>query len=80
MTSFGQGSGVYEPQDLAAMKVLFDEITSEPWFSGDPKAKKSFAKYLLENYPDGSYDPAKHRSAIEDAARKYFSDWPPGRI
>lgn len=54
------------------MKEVFEEITSEAWFSKEPEAKKSFANYLLENYPDGSYDPIKHRSEIEDVARKYF--------
>lgn len=66
------GRGVYQPEDLAAMKQVFEEITSEPWFSQDPDVRKSFAKHLLENYPDGSYDPVKHRSVIKDAARKYF--------
>jgi hypothetical protein len=76
MTSFEAGSGVYQPEELAAMRTVFEEVSSEPWFSRAPEARKAFAKYLLENYPDGSYDPVKHRSAIEDAARKYFRSKP----
>ena len=72
ITSFGMGRGVYQPEALTAMKEVFEEITAEPWFNKDPEAKASFAQYLLENYPDGSYDAKSHRSAIEDAARKYF--------
>jgi hypothetical protein len=76
MTSFGTGRGIYQPEELDAMKEVFEEIASEPWFSKSPDARKSFAKYLLENFPDGSYEPIKHRSVIEDAARKYFSGGP----
>lgn len=72
MTPFEIGRGVYQPEQLAAMQKVYAEITSEPWFSKSDDAKKSFAKYLMEHFPDGSYDPMKDRSAIEDAARKYF--------
>ncbi|WLR94261.1 hypothetical protein [Shinella zoogloeoides] len=76
MTSFGVGRGVYQPEELAEMQRVFEEITSELWFDRRPEARKSFAKYLLENYPDGSYDPIIHRAVIEDVARKYFSGLP----
>lgn len=76
MTSFGMGTGVYQPDELAEMQKVFEEITSELWFDRRPEARKSFAKYLLENYPDGSYDPIIHRAVVEDAARKYFSGLP----
>lgn len=78
MTTFDTGRGVYQPEDLSAMREVFEEVTSEPWFDRRPEARNSFAKYLLENYPDGSYDPIKHRAVIEDAARKYFSGLPAG--
>lgn len=73
MTTFGMGSGVMQPEDLNAMREVFDDVASQPWFSRDPAARKSFAKYLLENYPDGSYDPVMDRPVIEASARKYFS-------
>ena len=76
MTSFETGNSVYQPDELAEMQEVFKEITSELWFARRPEARKSFAKYLLENYPDGSYDPIKHRAVIEDVARKYFSGLP----
>jgi hypothetical protein len=73
MTAFAYGNGVMQPEELAAMRDVFDDVASQPWFSRDPSARKSFAKYLLENFPDGSYDPVMDRPLIEASARKFFS-------
>jgi hypothetical protein len=67
-------SGIFEPSELAEMREVFEEITSQAWFSRDPNARKAFGRYLFKTYPDGTYDQTKHRSAIEEAARKYFSN------
>lgn len=64
--------GIYEPDDLSAMQHLFVEITHQAWFSRDPRAKKSFAKYLLETYSADSFDPDTHRASIEAYARAYY--------
>lgn len=66
-------SRIFEPSELAEMREVFEEITSQPWFSRDPDARKAFGRYLFKTYPDGTYDQTKHRLAIEEAARQYFS-------
>jgi hypothetical protein len=76
-TGTGMTSGIFESSELSEMRAVFEEISSQPWFSRDPDAREAFGRYLFKNYPDGSFDPIKHRSAIEEAARQYFSNVPP---
>ena len=62
----------FEPDELDALKKLFDELTSQPWFEPSEDARESFAKYLFETFPAGTFDPAKHRSVIEASARMFY--------
>lgn len=48
-------TGAFQPEELAALKALFDEISSKPWFSKDERTRKSFAKYLFDTYPGSTY-------------------------
>lgn len=73
MTAFeGSSSGVFQPEELSAIKHVFEEITSEPWFSRDPSAKKSFAEYLIDTYRNRTFDPARDRPMVIDVARAHF--------
>jgi len=65
-------SGFFEPSDLVEMRDVFDEITSQPWFSRDPQARKAFAKYLLHAYPGGTFDPATDKPLLEATARAHY--------
>jgi len=65
--------GTFEPEELGALKQVFDELTSEPWFEPSPEARESFARYLFETFPAVTFDPKKHRSIIEASARMFYS-------
>nr|WP_298094791.1 hypothetical protein [uncultured Shinella sp.] len=65
-------SEIFEPSELADMRDVFDEITSQPWFSRDPAAKKAFAKYLLEAYPGGTFNPAMDKGLLEATAKAHY--------
>ena len=65
-------SGFFEPAELADMRDAFDEITSQPWFSRDPAAKKAFARYMLDAYAGGTFNPATDKPMLESTARAYY--------
>jgi hypothetical protein len=64
--------GVFQPEELGALKAIFDELTAEPWFDASEEARESFAKYLFETFPALTFDPIKHRSIIEASARMFY--------
>ena len=65
--------GTFEPDELGALKSVFDELTSQPWFDASEEARESFAKYLFETFPAVTFDPVKHRSIIEASARMFYT-------
>ncbi len=65
--------GMFEPQELGALKHVFDELTSQPWFDPSVEARESFAKYLFETFPAVTFDPVRHRSIIEASARLFYT-------
>ncbi|MCQ4635009.1 hypothetical protein GB927_033635 [Shinella sp. CPCC 100929] len=65
--------GTFEPEELGALKSLFDEIIAQPWFDKTPQNVESFAKYLFETFPAVHFDPRKHRSIIETSARMFYA-------
>jgi len=65
--------GTFEPEELGALKHVFDELTSQPWFDSSDEAKESFARYLFETFPAVTFDPVKHRSIIEASARMFYT-------
>ncbi|WP_314092866.1 hypothetical protein [Shinella sp. M31] len=65
-------AGIFEPSELADMREVFEEITSQQWFSRDPDARKAFARYLLEAYPGGTFNPATDKPLLEATARSYY--------
>lgn len=67
-----KNNGTFQPEDLASLKSLFDEITGKPRFAKDEAIRLSFAKYLLETFPGTGYDAAKHRTVVETSARMFY--------
>lgn len=65
--------GTFEPDELGALKSVFDELTSQPWFDASEEARESFAKYLFETFPAVTFDPVKHRSIIEATTRMFYT-------
>ncbi|HEV7246219.1 MAG TPA: hypothetical protein VGN93_04435 [Shinella sp.] len=63
--------GTFEPEELGALKQVFDEITAQPWFDNSQENKESFARYLFDTFPAVHFDPRKHRSIIEVSARMF---------
>jgi hypothetical protein len=64
----------YEPGELTALKLIYDEITSQPWFRRSDETKKGFAKYLFKTFPAGQFDGERDYSAVEAVARQYCAD------
>ena len=65
--------GSFEPEELASLKAIFDEVTTQDWFEPSDEAKVAFAKSLIENYPAGVYDARKHRALVLTSARMFYS-------
>lgn len=65
--------GQFEPDELDALKSVFDDITSQPWFEQSEDAKERFAKYLFETFQAVSIDAEKHRPIIEATARAFYA-------
>ena len=63
----------FQPEELSDLKVLFDDITSQPWFDSSDGAREAFARYLIETFPSGAFDARKHRSVVEASARMFCS-------
>ena len=64
-------SNEFQPEELAELKAIFDDITSQPWFRAD--AKDDFARHIFETFPSTGYSPHKRRSTIEASARMFYS-------
>lgn len=65
--------GAFEPEELGALKLIFDELTAQPWFDPSDEARESFARYLFETFPAVTFDPVKHRSIVEASARMFYA-------
>jgi hypothetical protein len=65
--------GMFEPEDLAAMRAVYEDLVSQPWFSKNPHAKEDFARYLIGAFPGGTFRPELDRPIVEAAARAQFA-------
>jgi len=61
----------FQPEELAELKLIFDDISGQPWF--DPAAKVSFAKYLIETFPTEAFSAERYRSVVVASARMSHS-------
>jgi hypothetical protein len=62
-----------QPEQLAFLKAMFDEITSQPWFDQSSTAKETFAKYLIESFPTDRFDARRYRFVVETSARMFYA-------
>lgn len=67
----GADAVVFEQEELAALKSIFDEVTAEPWFNVADRDR--FAQYLIHTYPEGEFDAAVQRAVIMEAAKRFYS-------
>jgi hypothetical protein len=65
--------GQFEPEELDALKSVFNDITSQPWFEQSEEAKEGFAKYLFETFRAVTIDAERHRPIIEATARAFYA-------
>jgi len=61
-----------KPTELPPLQKLCDEITSQSWFPESVEIRESFAKRLRNTFPNGSFDAGRHRSVIEESARRFY--------
>lgn len=66
-------SNSFQPEELSAVKSVYDEIVSQDWFDQRDESKTSFARYLIETYSIGSITPARFRTIVECSARSHYS-------
>ena len=63
----------FQPDELRALKTVFDELTSQPWFKPGKEAREDFARYVFETCLEVNFDAGKHRSALETSARLFYA-------
>lgn len=62
-----------QPEELSAVKQVYDDIVAEDWFDDSEDARSSFARYLIETYSIDSIEPARFRTIVEGSARMHYS-------
>ncbi len=62
-----------QPDELQAVKAIFDDIVEQDWFDGSENARTSFARYLVETYSISSIKPTRFRKIAEASARMHYS-------
>lgn len=62
-----------QPEELTAVKAVYDDIVSQDWFSKTDEARSSFARYLIETYSIESIEPVRFRTIVESSARSHYS-------
>ncbi len=62
-----------QPDDLAAVKDIYDEIVSQEWFDQREESKASFARYLIDAYSISMIESARFRKIVECSARTHYS-------
>lgn len=61
----------FQPEEVAELRAVFDDVTSQPWFRKD--AKEEFARYLFKSLPPKIDDARAFRATMETTARQHFS-------
>jgi len=62
-----------QPEELAAVKAVYDDIVRQDWFSKADEARSSFARYLIDTYSIGQIEPTRFRKIVECSARMHYS-------
>jgi hypothetical protein len=63
----------FQPEELNALKDLFDDITRQRWFDPSEGAREAFGRYLIETFPAAMYDARHHRLIVEASARAFYA-------
>jgi hypothetical protein len=72
MTPYASKSA-FQPDELKALKTVFDDLTSQSWFKQSKEAREDFARYVFETCPAVNFDTVKHRSVLETSARLFYT-------
>jgi len=62
-----------QPEELSAVKLIFDDISKQDWFDKREDAKTSFARYLISTYSISQIEPTRFRTIVECSARAHYS-------
>lgn len=66
-------SNAFQPEELSAVKAVYDDIVAQEWFDQSEEAKASFGRYLIETYSLELIEPARFRTIVECSARTHYS-------
>jgi len=66
-------SGVYDPEELAMLKGVFDIVTGYEWFCKSTDNRERFAACILRTYQRGLHDPDELRASCISTACSRFS-------
>ncbi|MCJ8057255.1 hypothetical protein GB928_028015 [Shinella curvata] len=62
-----------QPDELIAVKAVYDDIVSQDWFDQREEAKASFARYLVHTYSISAITSERFRKIVECSARTHYS-------
>lgn len=65
---------MFEPEELAAVRAVFVDLVSQPWFSRGPNMRRDCARYLLDAFPGGPFRRELKRPTAEAVARARFAN------
>jgi hypothetical protein len=66
-------STALQPDELNAVKLIFDDVVANDWFDQREEARSSFARYLIETYSINQIEPTRLRKIVEASARAHYS-------
>jgi hypothetical protein len=58
-----------QPEELTAVKDIYDAIVAQDWFDRREESRASFARYLLDAYSISAITAPRFRSIVECSAR-----------
>ena len=64
-------TGTFQPDELNSLKSVYNDISTQRWFTKTDEAREGFARYLLTTFPGDTLDPSRDRAAIELSARSF---------
>lgn len=62
-----------QPDELSAVKDVYDDIVSQEWFDQCDESKASFARYLIDTYSISAITSERFRKIVECSARTHYS-------
>jgi CheY-like chemotaxis protein len=68
---------VFQPEEIALMRSIYERIVENPWFSSSPEKRAEFARYVVQMYGRGMVVPGKLETLCMVAARRRFSEETP---